>query len=75
MSKLPADITAQIDGFLTAGYASPEEVLRAALGALENRDADLVAIQEGIADESAGRVQPAKEAMAGLRSKHGLSAS
>lgn len=57
---------------MATGYSSAEEVLREALTALEHRDADLAAIREGIQDESAGRVRPAKEVLDGLASKHGL---
>ncbi|MEO0531528.1 MAG: hypothetical protein AAF266_13280 [Planctomycetota bacterium] len=75
MSELPPDISAQIDGFLSVGYTSPEEVLREALVALGQRDADIAAIQQGIADETAGRVRPAAVAMSELRRKHDLPAS
>lgn len=75
MSELPTDIAARIDGFVSAGYESPEVVLREALSALEQRDSDLAAVREGIADEAAGRVRPAREVMQDLRSRHGLDAS
>lgn len=72
MNELPIDIAARIEGFVSSGYGTAEDVLREALSALEYRDADIAAIQEGMADEQAGRLQPARQAMATLRAKHGL---
>jgi predicted transcriptional regulator len=42
-------------------YANEDEVLRDALGALSQRDIELQAIREGIADMEAGRVMPLRE--------------
>ncbi len=75
MIDLPTDIANRIKEFVASGYASSEEVLREALSALATRDADLAAIREGIADEAAGRVQPARQALRELRTRHGLTES
>lgn len=72
MTGSPSDIAARIDGFVSSGYESPEAVLREALAALEQRDADLAAIREGLSDEAAGRIRPAREAMSQLHYRHGL---
>ncbi len=72
MHEFPSDIASRIESFVTSGYASAEEVLREALEALECRDSDLTAIREGIADEEAGRLEPARSALTTLRIKHGL---
>lgn len=62
--NLPGDISSRINGFLSAGYTSPEEVMREVLSALEYRDADLAAIRCGIEDEAAGRFAPARQTLA-----------
>ncbi len=45
----------------SGSYSSPDELLREALAALETRDAEVLAIQEGIDDMEAGRVMPLRE--------------
>ena len=42
-------------------YANEEEVLREALGVLTQRDEEVHAIREGIADMETGRVMPLDE--------------
>jgi putative addiction module CopG family antidote len=50
------------EGMAAGMYASADELLRDALGALAARqEDDLRAIQEGIEDVKAGRVRPAEE--------------
>ena len=46
----------------TGGYRSEEEVLRAALTALDAEESTIAAIGEGIADIDAGRHRPWEEA-------------
>jgi predicted transcriptional regulator len=45
----------------TSSYSSPDELLREALAALESRDAEVLAIQEGIDDMEAGRATPLRD--------------
>ena len=53
---IPPDVQQQLNLLLETGrYASEEEILRAALLALEEQNADLVAIQSGIDDMENGR--------------------
>jgi Arc/MetJ-type ribon-helix-helix transcriptional regulator len=53
---IPADVQQRVNALLVTGrYASEEEILRAAVGALEEQNADLAAIQSGIDDMENGR--------------------
>ena len=63
--EVPSDVVPSIDAFIgTGGYSSSDEVLRAAVGLLKRQESDIAAIQEGIADEAAGRVTPARDVLA-----------
>ena len=56
---VPADIQLRINELLGTGrFASEEEILRAAVAALEEQNADLTAIQSGINDMENGRYRP-----------------
>jgi Arc/MetJ-type ribon-helix-helix transcriptional regulator len=56
---IPADVQEHVNALFGTGlYASGEEVLRAALAALEQQNADLAAIQGGINDLQNGRYRP-----------------
>ena len=56
---IPPDVQVRVDALLGTGrYASEEEILRAAVSALEERNADLTAIHAGVADMESGRVRP-----------------
>jgi len=56
---IPADVQQRVNVLMeTRRYASEDEILRAALLALEERDADLTAIQSGIDDMKSGRYRP-----------------
>ena len=56
---IPADIQQRVNILLGTGrYASEEEILRAAVAALEEQNADLAAIQSGINDMENGRYRP-----------------
>lgn len=71
--QLPADLNATVQSFIVSGrYANEEEVLREALDVLSQREADVVAIQQGIADMEAGRVRPWSEAKKAIEGKYGF---
>ena len=56
---IPADIQERVHALLGTGrYASEEDILRAAVTALEDQNADLAAIQSGINDMENGRYRP-----------------
>lgn len=56
---IPADVQQRVKVLLeTRRYASEDEILRAALLALEEQDADRTAIQSGIHDMENGRYRP-----------------
>ena len=56
---IPADLQQRMNALLGTGrYASEEEILRAAVAALEDRNSDLAAIQCGIDDMNNGRYRP-----------------
>lgn len=66
------DLRTLIDQQLATGrYTSEEDVLREALFALRERDEDLVALREGIADMEAGRVRPLKDVFDDLERRLG----
>ncbi len=53
---IPADVQERVNALLGTGrYASEEEILRVAVAALEQQNADLEAIQSGINDMENGR--------------------
>ena len=56
---IPADVQERVNALLGTGrYASEDEILRAAVAALEEQNADLAAIQRGINDMESGRYRP-----------------
>jgi Arc/MetJ-type ribon-helix-helix transcriptional regulator len=56
---IPADVQERVNALLGTGlYSSEEEILRAAVAALEQQNADLAAIQGGINDLENGRYRP-----------------
>ena len=56
---IPADVQQRVSVLMkTRRYASEEEILRAAILALEEQNADLTAIQSGIDDMENGRHRP-----------------
>ena len=56
---VPADVQKRVSALLGTGrYASEEEILRAAVAALEDQNANLTAIQSGINDMENGRYRP-----------------
>lgn len=56
---IPADVQQRVNALLVTGrYGSEEEILRAAVAALEEQNADVTAIQSGIDDRENGRYRP-----------------
>jgi Arc/MetJ-type ribon-helix-helix transcriptional regulator len=56
---IPSDVQDRVNALLGTGlYASEAEILRAAVAALEEQNADLAAIQRGIDDMENGRCRP-----------------
>ncbi len=53
-------------------YGSEDDLLRDALGTLIQRNEDLAAIKEGIADMEAGRTRPLRDAAEEIGRKYGL---
>ncbi len=71
--SLPADLTSSIQALLATGrYASEEDVLRHALRSLQQREDDLAAIREGLADMEAGRTRTVEEFDREFRQRHGI---
>ena len=71
--EFPQDIQERVEAQLAAGhYGSEDDVLRDAMAALEERNADLTAIEAGMRDEQAGRVKPLDEADDAMRAKYGI---
>ena len=67
----PPEIAEPVGRRVTSGqFPSEDEVLKAALHALDERDAELVAIQAGLADLEAGRVSSLADVDARLRTRH-----
>ena len=68
---IPADVQERVNALLGTGrYASEEEILRAAVAALEEQNADLAAIQSGINDMENGRYRPFADFDAEFRSRN-----
>ena len=56
---IPVDVQQRVTKLLGTGrYTSEEEILRAAVAALEEQNADLTAIKSGINDMENGRYRP-----------------
>ncbi len=69
----PPDVGQRVKSQLAKGkYQSEDEVLRAAMSALEREHDDLAAIQAGIEDMEAGRYRPFVEIDAEFRKKHNI---
>ena len=68
---VPVDLVHRIEGFVSNGsFATTDEVLRAAVQALETQEEDVSAIRAGIADEQAGRMSPAHEAIERMENRN-----
>lgn len=71
----PPDVDSRVKRQLATGsYHSEDDVLRAAMTALEHEHDDLEAIQSGIADMEAGRFRPFSEIDAEFRRRHNIPA-
>ncbi len=69
----PPDVGQRIHTQLERGcFQTEDDVLRAAITALERENSDLVAIQQGIADIDAGRFRPFTQIDAEFRRTHNL---
>lgn len=59
---VPVDVESSVRAFVATGrFATEDEVLRAAMVALEHQEQSWAAIAEGMDDEAAGRVTPARQ--------------
>ena len=71
--RVPPDVEHLVSEQMRQGsYASEDDVLRDALDALAERNADLAAIRAGIEDMEAGRVQSVAEVDAQIRRNLGF---
>ena len=69
----PPDVGQRVKSQLTIGlYESEDDVLRAAMAALEREHDDLAAIKAGFDDVEAGRYRPFSEIDAEFRQKHNI---
>jgi predicted transcriptional regulator len=69
----PPDVGERVKKQLAVGaYKSEDDVLRAAMTALEREHDDIAAIQAGIEDIEAGRFRPFAEIDAELRQKYNI---
>jgi Arc/MetJ-type ribon-helix-helix transcriptional regulator len=69
--SIPADLRARVSALYGTGrYVSEEEILRAAVAALEERNADLSSIEAGIADMEKGRYRSFADFDADFRTKN-----
>jgi Arc/MetJ-type ribon-helix-helix transcriptional regulator len=73
---IPPDLQTRVSALLKTGrYASEEEILRAAVSALEEQNADLAAIQCGINDMEQGRTQKFADFDAAFRKRNHIEPS
>jgi antitoxin ParD1/3/4 len=75
--KMPYEFAPDVERLLKeqmeAGkYTSEDDVLRDALTALRDRNEDMEAIREGIADMEAGRMRPLEEVSERISRKYGF---
>lgn len=69
----PPEIAEPVRRRVTSGqFLSEDEVLKAALRLLDERDEELAAIQEGLADLEAGRVSSLADVDVRLRAKYAI---
>jgi predicted transcriptional regulator len=59
------------DQMAQGNYQSEDDLLRDALDALADRNADLAAIRAGVADMEAGRMRSLSDVANDIRKKHG----
>ena len=69
----PADVEQRVQSQLETGlYPTEEDVLRAAMTALERERDDFASIQAGIEDMEAGRYRPFAKIDTEFRQKHNI---
>lgn len=69
--QLPSDLAGRMQAYVgEGGYPSTEAVIRHALDVLDIYREDVAAIGQGIDDEAAGRVRPARDVLRDLRRRH-----
>ena len=69
----PPDVKQRVNSQLATGhYQTEDEVLRAAMAALEREREDLEAIAAGIDDMNAGRFRPFAEIDSEFRARHNI---
>ena len=72
--EIPAQLQSLIAQKMSTGrYASQDELLAEALHALDDYEAAVADIQQGIEDEATGRMRPLDEVNADIRQKLGFS--
>lgn len=72
LNLIPADVGRRMERLKQERFQSDEDVLRAAISALERDEEDYAAIKAGIADLEAGRIKSLEEVDAEFRRKHGI---
>ncbi|MEX0977970.1 MAG: type II toxin-antitoxin system ParD family antitoxin [Pirellulales bacterium] len=71
--RVPPDVEQLVSEQMRQGsYASEDDVLRDALNALAERNADLAAIRAGTEDMEAGRTKPLRDVDAEIRRNLGF---
>lgn len=69
--QLPSDLAGRMQAYVGDGtYPTTESVIRHALDALDFYRQDAAAIREGIDDEAANRVRPARDVLRDARLRH-----
>ncbi len=69
----PADIQQSISAYIANGiYQNEEEVLREAIGLLNQRQEDLASVQRGLDDIANGRFRSAEESNEEFRRIHNI---
>jgi Arc/MetJ-type ribon-helix-helix transcriptional regulator len=72
-NAISPDIFTRIDAQVATGqFSGPDDVLRAALTALEQQQDDWAAIRSGLADMEAGEIELFADVDAELRRKHNI---
>ena len=71
--QFPSDIQQSISAYIANGtYRNEEEVLREAMGLLNQRQEDLASIQRGLDDITNGRYRTAEESNEEFRRIHNI---
>ena len=73
--NFPPDVNQRVSSLLGTGYQNVDELLRAALSALEREQQEIAAIQEGVEQIDSGSYRSLEEVDAEIRKKHGFPSS